>query len=159
MANTAPDRPMQQVFCLMQLWHQLSTAPTVLPGLVLTGPRCCTLPAPQTVRSFTCPTFFFFHVGNAYESADGSSLLVDLAGYDDPQILLDLGLDPLRQPRTDTIGALQQQVSSSTYRRLTIPLQGQGGDRLQVGRSGRAEGQGCTSIVQCIFVCILPLHP
>jgi carotenoid cleavage dioxygenase-like enzyme len=106
--------------------------------LVLTGPCCCTVPAAQTVRSFTCPTFFFFHVGNAFESADGSSLHVDLAAYDDPQILLDLGLDPLRQPRKDGAGALQQQVSTSSYRRLTIPLQGQSGGRLQVGKFCRA---------------------
>jgi hypothetical protein len=65
-------------------------------------------------------------------SEDGSSLCVDLAGYDDPQILLDLGLDPLRKPQVDAAGRLQQQVSGSSYRRLTIPLQGQSGGRLQV---------------------------
>lgn len=94
--------------------------------------HCCSLGL-QAVRSFTCPTFFFFHVGNAFESADGSCLHVDLAGYEDPQILLDLSLDPLRQPRMDAAGGLQQQVSVSSYQRLTIPLQGQDGGRLQVG--------------------------
>jgi len=91
------------------------------------------LPALQAVRTFTCPTFFFFHVGNAFESADGSSLHVDIAAYDDPQILLDLGLDNLLRPRVDAAGRLQQQVSRSSYRRLTIPLQGQSGSKLQVG--------------------------
>lgn len=96
----------------------------------------CLSPALQEVRSFTCPTFFFFHVGNAYESADGSCLHVDIAGYDDPQILLDLSLEPLVQPRKDAAGGLQQQVSPSSYRRLTIPLQAQSGSRLQVRKSG-----------------------
>lgn len=87
----------------------------------------------QAVRTFTCPTFFFFHVGNTFESADGSSLHVDIAAYDDPQILLDFGLDNLLRPKVDAAGRLQQQVSRSSYRRLTIPLQGQSGSRLQVG--------------------------
>lgn len=86
------------------------------------------------MRTFTCPTFFFFHVGNIFVSADGSSLCVDLAGYDDPQVLLDLGLEPLRSPQVDAAGGLQQQMSGSSYRRLTIPLQGQSGGRLQVRR-------------------------
>jgi carotenoid cleavage dioxygenase-like enzyme len=93
----------------------------------------------QAVRSFTCPTFFFFHVGNAFESPDGSCLHVDLAGYQDPQILLDLGLDLLRQPRMDAAGGLQQQVSTSGYWRLSIPLQGQDGGRLQVWASWMGE--------------------
>jgi carotenoid cleavage dioxygenase-like enzyme len=87
----------------------------------------------QEVRSFTCPTFFYFHVGNAFESEDGSSLHVDLAAYDDPQILKDLMLQPLLQPARDADGALQQQMSRSWYKRLSIPLQGQAGGRLQVG--------------------------
>lgn len=85
------------------------------------------------MRSFTCPTFFFFHVGNAVESADGSTLCVDVAAYDDPEILLDLGLGRLRQPALGPDGALQRQVSRSSYRRLTIPLTGPDGGRLQVG--------------------------
>jgi carotenoid cleavage dioxygenase-like enzyme len=84
------------------------------------------------VRSFTCPTFFYFHVGNAFESEDGSSLHVDVAAYDDPQILKDLMLQPLLQPARGADGVLQQQVSRSWYKRLTIPLQGQAGGRLQV---------------------------
>lgn len=90
----------------------------------------------QEVRTFTCPTFFFFHVGNAYESPDGSCLHVDLAGYQDPQILLDLALPPLQQPHLDAAGRLQQQVSTSSYSRLTIPLTGQSGGRLQVRGHG-----------------------
>lgn len=84
------------------------------------------------MRTFTCPTLFFFHVGNAFESEDGSCLHVDVAGYDDPQILLDLALQPLKQPQLDAAGRLQQQVSTSSYRRLTLPLKGQAGSRLQV---------------------------
>jgi hypothetical protein len=106
----------------------------------------------QAVRTFTCPTFFFFHVGNIFVSEDGSSLSVDLAGYDDPQILLDLGLDKLRRPQLDAAGGLQQQVSGSSYRRLTIPLQGQSGGRLQVRKASRAwrclcAGAGCLHIM------------
>lgn len=95
------------------------------------------------MRSFTCPTFFFFHVGNAYESEDGSCLHVDIAAYDDPQILLDLDLAPLKRPAVDAAGALQQQVSRSSYRRLTIPLNGQGGDRLQVRACVRGRSWQC----------------
>lgn len=112
---------------------------------VLMPAHCCSLDL-QAVRSFTCPTFFFFHVGNAFESADGSCLHVDLAGYEDPQILLDLGLDPLRQPRMDAAGGLQQQVSTSGYWRLTIPLQGEDGGRLQVGWLHGLAGWGCVHL-------------
>ncbi|WIA29067.1 hypothetical protein OEZ86_011578 [Tetradesmus obliquus] len=83
------------------------------------------------VRSFTCPTFFYFHVGNAFKSEDGSTLHVDLAAYDDPQILKDLMLQPLLQPARGADGALQQQVSRSWYKRLSIPLRGEAGGRLQ----------------------------
>jgi hypothetical protein len=68
------------------------------------------------VRTFKCPTFFAFHFGNAFESADGSMLHVDVAAYDDPTILNDLKLPPLVSP---TPG---HQVSKSSYRRLSIPL-------------------------------------
>ncbi|KAF6266758.1 carotenoid oxygenase [Scenedesmus sp. NREL 46B-D3] len=77
------------------------------------------------------PTFFYFHVGNAFESADGSSLHVDLAAYDDPQILKDLLLQPLLRPARGADGTLQQQVSRSWYKRLTIPLQAGAAGRLQ----------------------------
>jgi carotenoid cleavage dioxygenase-like enzyme len=76
----------------------------------------------QGVRTFTCPSFFFFHVGNAFESEDGQHLHVDLAAYDDPQILKDLLLQPLVNPTVDDAGQLHQQVSQSCYKRLTIPL-------------------------------------
>lgn len=84
------------------------------------------------MRTFDCPTFFYFHVGNAYESADGSCLHVDLAAYDDPQILHDLSLQPLTSPRVDQAGELQQQVSRAHYKRLTIPLTGTDGAGIEV---------------------------
>lgn len=76
----------------------------------------------QAVQTFTCPSFFYFHVGNAFESDDGSTLHVDLAVYDDPQILLDLSLQPLVSPALGPDGQLLQQVSKSYYKRLSIPL-------------------------------------
>eukprot|EP00775_Hariotina_reticulata_P013764 gene13764-13883_t len=74
------------------------------------------------VRSFTFPSFFFFHVGNAFESEDGRYLHVDLAAYEDPQILKDLLLQPLVAPTVSCAGQLEQQVSQSCYKRLSIPL-------------------------------------
>ncbi|KIY98414.1 Carotenoid cleavage dioxygenase 8 [Monoraphidium neglectum] len=70
-------------------------------------------------RVFDAPPFFVFHYGQCYEAtaADGSrQLVVDMAAYDDPTILNDLGLQPLKEP--------QRQVSQSYYKRLTIPLSG-----------------------------------
>lgn len=82
----------------------------------------------QAVRSFICPSFFFMHVGNCFESSDGSTLYVDLAVYDDPDILLDLTLDKLRSPQVSGEG-----VSRSYYKRLAIPLTEGANSRLQVG--------------------------
>lgn len=72
-------------------------------------------------RVFAAPPFFAFHYGACYEreAADGSrELVVDMAAYDDPTILNDLLLKPLREP--------SGQVSRSYYKRLTIPLGTQG---------------------------------
>lgn len=94
----------------------------------------------QEARSFTCPTFFFFHVGNAFESEDGTSLCVDLAAYDDPAILNDLLLEPLRRPALAPDGQLAAPLSPSAYKRLTIPLTGPAGGRLQVRRAAAGAG-------------------
>eukprot|EP00878_Enallax_costatus_P013309 GHUV01013914.1.p1 GENE.GHUV01013914.1~~GHUV01013914.1.p1 ORF type:complete len:366 (+),score=113.14 GHUV01013914.1:1044-2141(+) len=93
--------------------------------------RVVALDGSRTVRTFTCPTFFYFHVGNACESEDGSCLHIDLAVYDDPQILHDLSLKPLISPAIGPNGELKQQVSKSYYKRLTIPLNGPDGGRIQ----------------------------
>ncbi|KAI8476369.1 MAG: carotenoid oxygenase [Monoraphidium minutum] len=70
-------------------------------------------------RVFSAPPFFVFHYGQCYEAKGpdgGRQLVVDMAAYDDPAILNDLNLAPLREP--------SKQVSQSYYKRLTIPLGG-----------------------------------
>jgi hypothetical protein len=42
------------------------------------------------VRSFSAPTFAYVHIGNAFESDDGTMLHVDLGVFEDAQILNDL---------------------------------------------------------------------
>mmetsp|Transcript_40285 Transcript_40285/g.89470 ORF Transcript_40285/g.89470 Transcript_40285/m.89470 type:complete len:546 (-) Transcript_40285:771-2408(-) len=65
------------------------------------------------VKTFSAPTFFFFHTANAYEE-DGQ-IHVDFSVYDDAKILNDLRLDALRAyPGED--------VSRCWLRRLSIPL-------------------------------------
>jgi carotenoid cleavage dioxygenase-like enzyme len=44
------------------------------------------------VRTFTAPPFAYVHIGNAFESDDGSMLHVDLGVFKDAQILNDLKL-------------------------------------------------------------------
>lgn len=88
----------------------------------------------QAVNTFDCAPFFYFHFGNAFESEDGRSLHVDLAAYEDPQILHDLSLQPLASPAWSQAGGLQQQVSKAYYKRLTIPLTGPVGGSIQVSR-------------------------
>lgn len=68
------------------------------------------------------------HVGNCFESQDGNTLYVDLAVYDDPDILLDLTLDNLKSPRVQGEG-----MSRSYYKRLTIPLTQDADSTIQVG--------------------------
>jgi carotenoid cleavage dioxygenase-like enzyme len=67
---------------------------------------------------FKAPPFFAFHYGACYVAADAAtgarSLVVDMAAYDDPTIVNDLRLAPLREPRAE--------VSRSYYKRLTVPL-------------------------------------
>lgn len=105
----------------------------------------------QIVRSFTCPTFFFFHAGNAFESEDGSTLYVDIAAYDDPDILLDLALDRVKNVEVDADGRLQRQVARSSYKRLSIPLTGPAGGRLEVRVvCDLAEGAGGEC---CVLLC------
>lgn len=81
----------------------------------------------QATRTFTCPTFFFMHVGNCFESQDGKTLYVDLAVYDDPDILLDLTLDNLKSPMVQGEG-----MSRSYYKRLAIPLTEDADSTIQV---------------------------
>jgi carotenoid cleavage dioxygenase-like enzyme len=49
----------------------------------------------QPVRTFTAPAFFTFHYVNAFESADGQSLHLDMGMYDGPEVMNDLYLDRL----------------------------------------------------------------
>jgi carlactone synthase/all-trans-10'-apo-beta-carotenal 13,14-cleaving dioxygenase len=91
--------------------------------------------AAEQPRYFLIPkAFFVFHFGNAFVSKDertGAPIFcVDLAAYDDPAILNDLRLAPLRaggQPLGDRReghgpGGRTGEVSKSRYVRLTIPL-------------------------------------
>eukprot|EP00877_Chromochloris_zofingiensis_P002846 jgi/Chrzof1/12562/UNPLg00514.t1 len=70
----------------------------------------------QPTRTFQAPPFFVFHFGNAFESPDGNTLYVDMAAYDDPTIVNDLHIDPLK--------AGSKELSPSWYKRITIPLDG-----------------------------------
>ena len=47
------------------------------------------------VRTFRAPPFFTFHHVNAFESSDGHELYVDMSVYDDPEIMLELGMDKI----------------------------------------------------------------
>jgi hypothetical protein len=51
----------------------------------------------KPARTFLAPAFAYVHVGNAFESADGSALHVDLGVFDDGNILNDLKLQALRR--------------------------------------------------------------
>uniref|UniRef100_A0A383VZG2 Carotenoid oxygenase n=1 Tax=Tetradesmus obliquus TaxID=3088 RepID=A0A383VZG2_TETOB len=76
-----------------------------------------TLDGSKPVRTFTTPAFAYVHIGNAFESADGSMLHVDLGVFEDAQILNDLKLQVLRH------GPEQgRQVSPCSYMRLDVPL-------------------------------------
>jgi hypothetical protein len=46
----------------------------------------------QLVRTFTAPTFAYVHIGNIFESDDGSMLHLDFGVFEDAQILNDLKL-------------------------------------------------------------------
>jgi hypothetical protein len=66
--------------------------PAQWPGSVL----MCPSPLPlQPVRTFSAPAFFTFHYVNAFESADGQQLHMDMGVYDGPEIVNDLYLDRL----------------------------------------------------------------
>ena len=80
----------------------------------------------QPVKTFKAPNFFTFHYANAFYSEDGATLHVDMGAYDDPAILNDLLLSPLVSPGP------QQQVSRSSLRRMSIPLEGEEGTMLEV---------------------------
>ncbi|KAF6252627.1 retinal pigment epithelial membrane protein-domain-containing protein [Scenedesmus sp. NREL 46B-D3] len=76
-----------------------------------------TLDGSKPVRTFTVPAFAYVHIGNAFESEDGSMLHVDLGVFGDAQILNDLKLQALRH------GPEQgRQVSRCAYMRLDVPL-------------------------------------
>eukprot|EP00878_Enallax_costatus_P010147 GHUV01010592.1.p1 GENE.GHUV01010592.1~~GHUV01010592.1.p1 ORF type:complete len:535 (+),score=145.73 GHUV01010592.1:183-1787(+) len=76
-----------------------------------------TLDGSKPVQTFTTSTFTYVHCGNAFESEDGRTLHVDLAVFDDPNILNDLKLKNLRS------GPEQgREVTGSQYMRLNIPL-------------------------------------
>jgi len=82
--------------------------------------------------------FFVFHFGNCFLTTDDAGnrcLGVDLASYDDPAILNDLRLAPLRaggealgdRRGGHGPGGREGEVSRSRYVRLTIPLDGPAG--------------------------------
>lgn len=50
--------------------------------------------SPQ-VRTFAAPAFFAFHFANAYETADGKEIRMDMGLYRDPEIVNQLALQPL----------------------------------------------------------------
>eukprot|EP00798_Chlamydomonas_sp_ICE-L_P018170 gene18170-24602_t len=69
------------------------------------------------VKTYTAPPFFTFHFANAHEDATTGDIYVDMASYDDPDIVTDLMLDNIAAfPGKD--------VSKAGLRRLTIPKQG-----------------------------------
>lgn len=69
------------------------------------------------VQTFRAPSFFAFHYGNAFESDDGRLLHVDLAAYEDPEIVNSLLIGRLMEyPGRD--------LPRASYSRLTIPLDG-----------------------------------
>lgn len=69
------------------------------------------------VKSFRAPSFFVFHWVNAYESDDGRYLYIDGAVYDDPAVIQDLYLDPVRASFENG-----KDISQSYYRRLTVDM-------------------------------------
>ena len=75
--------------------------------------------ADGAVRSVNVPTFFFFHIANAFDRPDGS-LCVDVAAYDDPEIIRALRLEAITATPT-------QDLPRSRLERITIPPAG-GGD-------------------------------
>eukprot|EP00775_Hariotina_reticulata_P005847 gene5847-6088_t len=76
----------------------------------------------RAVQTFICPAFAFVHTGNAFESADGLTLHVDLIAYDDPAILNHLKLSALSAGPEDG-----RQVPACQYMRLDVPLVAPGG--------------------------------
>lgn len=79
----------------------------------------------EGVRTFKAPTFFFFHVANAFE--EGGMLNVDLAVYEDAQILRDLEIKNL-------MAFPGQDISRSALRRLSMPLSGDTSQKLAAPR-------------------------
>lgn len=77
------------------------------------------------VKSFTAPPFFVFHWANAFNSPDGRFLHLDACMYDDPKIVNDLYLEPLR---ADFVPGVR---SGQAYlRRITIDLDAPNGSQL-----------------------------
>lgn len=71
----------------------------------------------KPVRTFTTPGFSFVHVGNAFESEDGTTLNVDLGVFDSANILNDLKMMSLRQGPDEG-----RDVTGCPYMRLSLPL-------------------------------------
>lgn len=66
------------------------------------------------VRTFHAPTYFTFHYMNAFESADGSKIHIDVSHYKDPEILNNLRLANMRSGTRD--------ICDGPLRRMTIDL-------------------------------------
>jgi hypothetical protein len=82
-----------------------------LPELLL----CCA--ALQPVRTFTTPGFSFVHVGNTFESENGTTLDIDLGVFDSATIPNDLKMAALRQGPGEG-----SDVTGCQYMRLSLPL-------------------------------------
>lgn len=106
----------------------------------------------DTIHFLVPQSFFVFHFGNCFVSRTDAStgqaleLCADLAAYDDPAILNDLRLAPLRSGPTPLgdkrgghgPGGRNGEVSKSYYARLTIPLELAGKDDGKGGKWGTA---------------------
>ena len=71
----------------------------------------------QPVKTFTMPAFSYVHIGNAFESSDGTTLHVDLAVYPNANILNDLKLSSLKRGPEEG-----REVTRCEYMRMDIPL-------------------------------------
>ena len=72
---------------------------------------------PSAIIARAQPAFFFFHVANAFDAADGS-VAVDLCRFDGPDIVTALRLDRL------TDDALVADLPRSRLERMTLPADG-----------------------------------
>ncbi|PSC71918.1 Carotenoid cleavage dioxygenase 8 isoform B [Micractinium conductrix] len=77
------------------------------------------------VKSFRAPPFFVFHWANAFHTQGGRLLHLDACLYEDPQIVNDLYLEPLRAGYAPGV-----QPGRAYLRRLTLDLDAPDGSEL-----------------------------